>query len=154
MLTSKGIYLIEYNIRFGDPEAEVLLPRLKSDLLSILWDLSQGNLTQNKIVFSNQSAICVVMAARNYPDIPVTGGIITNIDQAESDPNVKIFHAGTKLNENNQLYAAGGRVLCVSALGDTLTQAQQLVYQSLKQIKWQDAIWRNDIGNRALNYVK
>ncbi|CAK7191922.1 Phosphoribosylamine--glycine ligase [Commensalibacter sp. Nvir] len=153
MLTQTGVYLIEYNTRFGDPEAEVLLPRLQSDLLTILYNLSQGKLAKTDIQFSEQIALCVVMAAKNYPGTPITGGVIKHIDKAENYPNVKIFHAGTALNDKHELYAAGGRVLCVTALHDTLAKAQETAYLAIKEIDWKDAIWRTDIGKKALNYI-
>lgn len=150
MLTSKGPYLIEYNVRFGDPEAEVLLPRLESDLLDILYNLSQGKLKKSEIKFSNQAGICVVMAAKGYPGTPVTGGVINHIDQAESLPHVKVFHAGTCYNIQHELCAAGGRVLCVAAFDKTLKAAQKIAYEAIHKIDWKDAIWRTDIGNKAL----
>ncbi|MDI2091084.1 phosphoribosylamine--glycine ligase [Commensalibacter oyaizuii] len=150
MLTSKGPYLIEYNTRFGDPEAEVLLPRLQSDLLEILFNLSQGKLSQSEITFSDQAGICIIMAAKGYPGIPITGGIIRNIEQAEALPNTKVFHAGTALNNQNELCAAGGRVLCISVLHEDLETAQKIAYQAVNCIDWKDGIWRKDIGNRAL----
>lgn len=150
MLTDKGPYLIEYNTRLGDPETEVLLPRLQSDLLDILYNLSQGKLNKSEIRFSDQAAVCVVMAAKGYPATPVTGGTIKNIEEAEKNPNVKVFHAGTAINTHHELCAAGGRVLCVSALASTLEEAQKIAYAGVKKIDWKDAIWRTDIGNRAL----
>lgn len=150
MLTPKGPALIEYNTRFGDPEAEVLLPRLQSDLLEILFNLSQGKLSQSEIKFSDQAGICIIMAAKGYPGTPTTGGIISNIEAAETLPNVKVFHAGTAMNNNQELCAAGGRVLCVSVLHDDLEKAQEIAYQAVRKIEWKDGIWRNDIGNRAL----
>lgn len=152
MLTPKGPYLIEYNVRFGDPEAEVLLPRLESDLLDILYNLSQGNLRNSEIQFSNQTAICIVMAAKGYPGTPISGGIIKNIKGAESLPKTKVFHAGTSINNNDELCAAGGRVLCVSTLAPTLKEGQKIAYDAVHQIEWKDAIWRTDIGNKALKH--
>lgn len=150
MLTSKGPYLIEYNIRFGDPEAEVLLPRLNSDLLDILFNLSQGKLTQSQIEFSDKAGICVIMAAKGYPGTATTGGLIKNIQAAEALPNVKVFHSGTALNDKGELCAAGGRVLCVAAFDHSLETAQKIAYQAIQKIEWKDGIWRTDIGNRAL----
>lgn len=150
MLTDKGPYLIEYNVRFGDPEAEVLLPRLKSDLLTIFKNLCQGKLSQSKIEFSDQAGVCVIMAAQGYPGKPKTGGLISGIKEAEKLTDLKVFHAGTKINADNQLCAAGGRVLCISAFASTLEEAQKKAYQGVAAIQWKDGIWRKDIGNRAL----
>lgn len=150
MITNDGPYLIEYNVRFGDPEAEVLLPRLETDLLDILYNLSRGKLKKSEIKFSDQAGICIVMAAKGYPGTPVVGGIIQNIDQAESLPHVKVFHAGTNYNAQQELCAAGGRVLCVAAFDKTLKQAQTTAYNAVNKINWKDGIWRTDIGNKAL----
>lgn len=151
MLTSKGPYLIEYNVRFGDPEAEVLLPRLQSDLLDILYNLSTGKLENSDIKFSKEAAICIVMAAKGYPGTPVTGGVIKNIEQANAFPKTKVFHAGTGLNANHELYATGGRVLCISTIHPSLKEAQKIAYEAVHKIEWKDAIWRKDIGDKALN---
>ncbi|KAB8124141.1 phosphoribosylamine--glycine ligase [Komagataeibacter medellinensis] len=151
MLTQAGPQLIEYNVRLGDPEAQALLIRLESDLLAALAAVAKGDLTRTNIRFSNQFSISVVMAARGYPGRPVTGGIIRNITQAESVPGVRVFQAGTTLDDAGNLVATGGRVLAVCATADTLASARVRAYEGIARIDWPDGIYRHDIGQRALD---
>lgn len=150
MLTDSGPQLIEYNVRFGDPEAEALLPRLTSDLLPALKALAEDRLDTTPVTFSNQASVCVVMAARGYPGSPEKGAVISGVEDANKLPDVQVFQAGTKLNAAGELVVAGGRVLVVCALGDTVKQAQERAYEGVKAISWDGATWRTDIGNRAL----
>ncbi|EFG85570.1 MULTISPECIES: phosphoribosylamine--glycine ligase [Novacetimonas] len=153
MLTPQGEKLIEYNVRLGDPEAQALLIRLQSDLLAALAAVAKGDLAGTDIRFSGQASISVVMAARGYPGRPVTGGVIAGIDDAQDLPGVQVFQAGTKLDADHHLVAAGGRVLAVCATGDTLAQARTRAYAGVGAIRWDDAIWRHDIGMRALEHT-
>ncbi|RBM07918.1 phosphoribosylamine--glycine ligase [Novacetimonas cocois] len=150
MLTPAGEKLIEYNVRLGDPEAQALLIRLQSDLLAALAAVAHNRLAEADIRFSDEASISVVMAARGYPGRPVTGGVIEGIATAEEMPGVRVFLAGTRLDAEGRLVAAGGRVLAVCATGDTLEQARERAYAGVGAIRWQDAIWRHDIGTRAL----
>ncbi|PYD76229.1 phosphoribosylamine--glycine ligase [Novacetimonas pomaceti] len=150
MLTPTGEKLIEYNVRLGDPEAQALLIRLQSDLLAALAAVARNRLAETDIRFSDEASISVVMAARGYPGRPVTGGVIEGIATAEEMPGVRVFQAGTRLDAEGRLVAAGGRVLAVCATGDTLQQARERAYAGVGAIRWQDAIWRHDIGARAL----
>ncbi|WP_282758572.1 phosphoribosylamine--glycine ligase [Komagataeibacter saccharivorans] len=150
MLTPQGPQLIEYNVRLGDPEAQALLIRLESDLLAALAAVAAGELDRTDIRFSSQSSISVVMAARGYPGKPVTGGAIRNLEAAAAIPGVQVFQAGTKLDDEGRLVAAGGRVLAVCAAADTLREACDHAYQAVKAIDWPDAVYRHDIGQRAL----
>lgn len=145
MLTDQGPKLIEYNVRFGDPEAQALLIRLDSDLLPILAALARGELDNASATFTNDASISLVLAAKGYPDAPKAGGRITGIDRAEAVPGVSVFHAGTKLT-NNVLVAAGGRVLTVCAKAQTPKEARHRAYEGAKAIQWEDKIFRNDIG--------
>lgn len=150
MLTNDGPQLIEYNVRFGDPEAEALLIRLESDLLTALAGVAKGDLAGTDIRFSGQSSISVIMAAKGYPGRPVTGGVIRNLAAAGALPDVHVFQAGTKRDDAGELVAAGGRVLAVCATGDTLAQARARAYEAVGLIDWPDGIYRHDIGQRAL----
>lgn len=145
MLTNEGPKLIEYNVRFGDPEAQALLIRLKSDLLPILSALADGNLDHAAAEFSDEASISLVLAANGYPDAPKKGGRISGIDRAEAVPGVSVFHAGTKLVDG-VLVADGGRVLTVCAKAITPEDARRLAYEGASAIQWADKIFRTDIG--------
>ncbi|MCP1228536.1 phosphoribosylamine--glycine ligase [Acetobacter fabarum] len=150
MLTENGPSLIEYNVRFGDPEAEALLPRLTSDLLPALQALAEDRLDVAPITFSNQASVCVIMAARGYPGSPEKGAVIHGVDTANALEGVRVFQAGTTQNMAGELVVSGGRVLAVCALADTVQEAQKRAYAGVKAITWDGAVWRTDIGNRAL----
>lgn len=145
MLTDAGPKLIEYNVRFGDPEAQALLIRLKSDLLPVLKALAAGDLSAADIAFSDEASISVVLAARGYPGTPVKDGAIAGIDRAEAVPGVNVFQAGTAMKDG-RLVAAGGRVLTVCASAATPGEARALAYQGVEAIRWDDKIFRRDIG--------
>jgi len=149
MLTETGPKLIEYNVRFGDPECQVLMLRLKSDLLDLLQACAEGDLTGVVPEFSDRPAITVVMAAKGYPGSYAKGTPIDGLD-ALADPDVTVFHAGTGRDATGGLVATGGRVLNVSALGDTLAEAQRRAYAAIETIDWPDGFCRRDIGWRAL----
>lgn len=153
MINEKGPQLIEYNTRFGDPECQVLLSRLKSDILPILVACADGKLDQCTVEFSDDTALTVVIAAEGYPASPKKGTVIKNLDNAESKPDVKIFHAGTALKDGD-LIANGGRVLNVTATGQNVTEAHDKAYQALKAIDWPEGFYRSDIGWRAIALEK
>lgn len=149
MLTENGPQLIEYNVRFGDPECQVLMIRLEDDLLALMAATAEGRLSETAPPrFSPQSAMTVVMAAKGYPGTPEKGCPIAGIDAAEAD-GAKIFHAGTAAEEG-QLVASGGRVLNVTALGDTLQAARDGAYAAIEKIDFADGFFRGDIGWREL----
>jgi phosphoribosylamine---glycine ligase len=145
MLTEAGPKLLEYNVRFGDPEAQALIMRLKSDLLPALIAARDGILTEVDLRWYDEAALCVVMAAKGYPDEPRRGGEIRGLDRASRDPEVKIFHAGTR-REGERLIADGGRVLGVTARGQDLAQARERAYGAVDLIDWPDGFCRRDIG--------
>ena len=150
MLTKDGPKLIEYNARFGDPECQVLLPRLKSDLLPALIAARDGVLDDFDLRWRDEVALCVVLAAKGYPDNPAKGSVIKGLDQAAaSDPSVKIFHAGTK-QVGKELVADGGRVLNVVGMGKSVAQARDRAYAVIDRIDWPDGFCRRDIGWRGL----
>ena len=149
MITKKGPELIEFNVRFGDPECQVLMMRLKSDLLSVLYSVAKGHLEGIKLDWTTDKALTVVMAAKGYPEAPERGSIISGIEKADKLPDVKVFHAGTALKDG-KVIANGGRVLNVTATGKTVKEAQQKAYQAIKLIDWPEGFYRHDIGWRAI----
>jgi phosphoribosylamine---glycine ligase len=149
MLTQAGPKLIEYNVRFGDPECQVLLPRLKSDLLPALVAARDGVLGDFDLRWHDDAALCVVLAARGYPEAPRRGGEIRGLAEAAADPAVTIFHAATRA-EGDRLVADGGRVLDVVARGKTIAEAQTRAYAAVDKIDWADGFCRRDIGWRAV----
>ncbi len=149
MLTAEGPKLIEYNVRFGDPEAQVLMMRLDSDLLALMLAAAEGRLGEEKAPrFSSKTAMTVVIAAEGYPGAPKKGGMITGIDAAEAG-GARVFQAGTA-EEDGNLVASGGRVLSVTATGDTLKQARDAAYAAVDKIDFADGFCRRDIGWREL----
>jgi len=148
MLTAEGPKLIEYNCRFGDPECQPLMMRLQSDLVPALLATRDGILNRVDLRWYDRSAICVVMAAKGYPDDPQRGTEIGGLEAAGADPDVKIFHAGTK-REGNRLLADGGRVLGVTATGSDLTAARERAYRAVDLIDWPGGFCRRDIGRRG-----
>jgi phosphoribosylamine---glycine ligase len=149
MITADGPQLIEYNTRFGDPETQVILMRLKSDLLAALLATADGVLSTFDLRWSDDVALTVVMAARGYPGEPLRGTEIKGLDRAAAVSGVEIFHAGTK-RDGARLVANGGRVLNVTARGKTVRDAQSRVYDAIAQIDWPDGFCRTDIGWRAI----
>lgn len=149
MLTKEGPKLIEYNVRFGDPEAQVILPRLEEDLASLMFDCARGELPINPPRFSRHKALTLVMAAQNYPDKPLIGTPIHNLEWAEALADIIITHAGTRL-ENGQLVAAGGRVLNITASAPTICEAQKKAYAAAQKIDWKEGFYRHDIGWREV----
>lgn len=154
MITDTGPKVLEFNCRFGDPEAQVLLPRLKSDLVPLLMACIDGTLDQHTDVqWHAEAAACVVMASGGYPNPYQTGKVITGLEKANSIDGVTVFHAGTNHNGNN-VVTAGGRVLGVTALADDLKSAIDKAYLGVSAIHFENAHWRKDIGYRALSRTK
>ncbi|WP_122465868.1 phosphoribosylamine--glycine ligase [Brevundimonas lutea] len=150
MATADGPKVVEFNARFGDPECQVLMMRLASDIVPYLKACAEGDLGRlPEPKFLNQTAICVVMAAKGYPDSPLEGSIIRGADQ-DFGPHVQVFHAGTTRKPDGSLAAAGGRVLNVCALGDDIGQARERAYAAVRAIDWPGGFNRTDIGWRAL----
>jgi phosphoribosylamine---glycine ligase len=149
MITAQGPKLIEYNVRFGDPECQVLMLRLMSDLVPALLASRDGMLRSLDLRWYSAAALTVVMAARGYPGSYAKGSVIEGLGDAAAVEGVEIFHAGTK-TDGNRILANGGRVLNVSALGDTIDQARERAYQAVSRIRWPDGFCRHDIGWRAL----
>jgi phosphoribosylamine--glycine ligase len=149
MITAEGPKLIEYNARFGDPETQVLMLRLKSDLVPALLASRDGMLKNFDLRWNDDPALTVVMAAKGYPGPYQRGSVIEGLDAARAVEGVEIFHAGTKA-EAGQILANGGRVLNVSAIGATVREAQARAYQAVSRIHWPEGFCRHDIGWRAV----
>ena len=150
-LTDTGIRVIEFNARFGDPETQVLIPRLKTPLATLLYNAATGNLKETVLQWRDESAVGVVLAAKGYPAKPQSGGVITGLPTPENkdgNENITIYHSGTSLNQDG-LVAAGGRVLTVTGMGRDLSQAREYAYQGVRQIKLSGSFYRTDIALQA-----
>ena len=149
MIGADGPQLIEYNVRFGDPETQALLPRLAEDLLPLLAAAARGNLPAGPVRFRPQTAVTVVMAAKNYPGTPLRGTAIAGLAAAALRPGVTVFQAGT-VRAGERLLADGGRVLAVTGLGASAREAQARAYAGVDAIDWPGGFCRRDIGWRAV----
>jgi phosphoribosylamine--glycine ligase len=145
-------YLIEYNVRFGDPECQTLMLRLQGDLLQILLAGAEGRLkdVRGQVSWSEHPSMCVVMAAKGYPGDYARGSLIKGLKDADEIDHVMIFHAGTKKGPGQDILANGGRVLGVCASGENLGHAKRLCYEAVDKIDWPEGFCRRDIGWRAL----
>ena len=151
MLTADGPKLIEFNVRFGDPECQALLPRLKSDLLPALLAAHDGELHFFDLRWHEDlSSVAVVMAGRGYPGDTARGGVIKALDKVAGVANAQVFHAGTKQDADGTIRADGGRVLTICATGENLRAARDAAYAAVDRIDWPEGFCRRDIGWRAL----
>jgi phosphoribosylamine--glycine ligase len=153
MIGAEGPKLIEFNVRFGDPECQVLMLRLMSDLVPALIGARDGVLKNFDLRWYDDAALTVVMAAKGYPGDYARGSLIEGLDAAAGVEGVEIFHAGTRA-EGGRILANGGRVLGVSALGDTVREARERAYAAVDRITWPDGFCRRDIGWRAVEREK
>ena len=150
MITKQGLKVLEYNVRFGDPECQPLMMRLQSDLVDVLEATADGRLDEvAPLQWDPRHAVCVVMASEGYPGSYEKGHPIRGLEEAAKLPNVKVFHAGTKLLDNKSV-TSGGRVLGVTALGETISTAKLQAYTGVKCIRWDGAWCRKDISDKAL----
>jgi len=150
MIDKNGPKTLEFNVRFGDPECEVLMTRLKSDLLPALVAAVDGQLKNFDLRWHDDTALTVIMAANGYPGTPQKGTVIEGLDAAAKIEGVTVFHAGTKAGDNGAIIANGGRVLAVTATGKTVGEAQARAYKGVDAIKWPGGFCRRDIGWRAI----
>ena len=152
MVVDDEPYLIEHNVRFGDPECQTLMVRLQGDLLDILHAAAQGRLNDVKgqVSWSETKSMCVVMAAEGYPGSYKKNTVIKNIDDASDIDNSIVFHAGTAKNDNGELINIGGRVLGITSTGENIGHAKRLAYEAIDKIDWSEGFCRRDIGWRAL----
>ncbi len=149
MITDDGPKLLEYNVRFGDPECQVLMARLDSDLVDALDAAAEGRLNEIELSWRDEAAMVVVMAAEGYPGAYEKGSEIKGLERAGDIDGVTIFHAGTR-QESGRILASGGRVLGVTALGSNVGEAQAKAYRAVDAIDWPQGFSRRDIGWRAI----
>ena len=150
MLTEDGPKVLEFNARFGDPETQVILPRLDTDFSEIVEAVAEGRAEDVKLAWRDEWAVCVVLASAGYPGSYEKGKVILGIDEAEAIDGVTVFHAGTAVNYDGELVTAGGRVLNVVALGKTFEEARDKAYDAVELINFEGKQFRQDIGKRAL----
>ncbi|MDQ6995103.1 MAG: phosphoribosylglycinamide synthetase C domain-containing protein, partial [Mariprofundaceae bacterium] len=148
MLTDDGIKTLEFNVRFGDPECQPLMARLKSDLGEVLLAAAEKRLDGVELEWDSRKALCVAVVSKGYPASFEKGQVISGLDAIEASGSM-VFHAGTA-EKDGQIVNAGGRVLGITALADSVREAQHQVYQSLQHLDWQDGFYRKDIGYRAV----
>lgn len=149
MIDDEGIpKVLEYNVRFGDPETQPIMMRLKSDLVQHCLDALDGRLDQSETLWDERTSLGVVLAAGGYPESYEKGDIISGLENTETEAS-KVFHAGTE-NKNGNIVTNGGRVLCAVGLGNSVTEAQQTAYQVVDKINWHNVYYRTDIGHRAI----
>lgn len=150
MLTAEGPKLLEFNARFGDPETQVIMPRLESDALEAFYMVATGKLDALDLRWTDQVAVCVVLASDGYPGSYEKGKVILGIEEAEELDGVTVFHADTAFNQDDELVTNGGRVLNVVALADTFEDARELAYEACDKINFEGKQYRHDIALRAL----
>ncbi len=146
LVTESGPHVLEYNCRFGDPETQAILPRLKSDLLDVLWAVATGRLHEVKVEWRDEACVAVVLASGGYPGKYETDFPIEGLDDIDDD--VMLFHAGTRTDDDGGIVTSGGRVLTVSALGATLEEARRKTYANVARIRWPGVHYRTDVGGR------
>jgi phosphoribosylamine--glycine ligase len=147
MIKDNNPYLVEYNVRMGDPECQTILPKLKSDLAEIFFANVNKKLKEIKIEWKDKKSLCVVLCSNGYPDEYKKNVEIKNLETLKLDDNNIIFHAGTKI-ENHKTYATGGRVLNFVSLGDNFNMTKKNVYSRLESLNWEHGFYRKDIGHK------
>jgi len=150
MITERGPQVLEFNCRFGDPETQVVLPRLESDLVDAVEATIDGSLDRLKLAWKPDAAVCVVMAAGGYPGPYDRGQSIAGLKRAANSDNVCVFHAGTRRTDDGRTVTDGGRVLGVTGLGNTIENAARRAYEAVEQIHFDGAQFRRDIAARAM----
>jgi len=153
MITAGGPRVLEFNVRFGDPETQPILMRLKSDLLEVCMAVCEGRLDDVTLVWDERPAVCVVMASGGYPGSYEKGKVVTGLEAAEAENDVAVFHAGTK-KRNGDVVTNGGRVLGVTAVAETIEAAQKKTYAAVEKIRFEGAYYRRDIADKALKKGK
>jgi phosphoribosylamine--glycine ligase len=148
MLTERGPRVLEFNVRMGDPETQPIMSRLKSDLAEVLWRARAHELP-HELMWDDRASVCLVLASEGYPEKPIKGRVINGLEAAAEVEDSHVFHAGTSLNEAGEVITTGGRVLGVTALGDTLEDARQKAYEAASRIHFDGMQLRKDIGGRA-----
>jgi phosphoribosylamine--glycine ligase len=149
MLTADGPKVLEFNARFGDPEAQVILARMKTDIVPILSGVAEGHLPDTKIDWVKDSAVCIILASQGYPDTPATGKVVNGLDAVKDQDDLIVFHAATALREGHTV-TVGGRVLGVTGIAPTLDAAIQRAYEGASKLSFEGMHYRKDIGQKAL----
>jgi len=149
ILTKEGPKVLEFNARFGDPETQVILPRLKTDLIDILNAVIEKSLHKINIEWNNNSAVCVVVASGGYPGKYQKGKVISGLERLEKMKDIIAFHAGTKF-QDGEIVASGGRVLGITAWDDTISKAKEKAYKGVEKIYFKDMYYRKDIATKAI----
>ena len=149
MIVKNEPFLIEYNVRMGDPECQTILPRLKTDLIDIFIACVEKKLNEIQIKWKNKKSLCIVLCSNGYPDIFKKNIKINNLNNINLTNNDSIFHAGTKL-ENKKIYAVGGRVLNFVSLSSKFENARKNIIRNLKKLKWKYGFYRKDIGYKVI----
>jgi phosphoribosylamine--glycine ligase len=152
MITADGPKVVEFNCRFGDPEAQVILPLIESDLAQAMWRVASGTLDGYELKVSSNWAVGVVMASDGYPGPYQTGKVINGLDKV-ADKDMMIFHAGTALDSKGRFITNGGRVLVATGIGDSFTEARTRAYEAIGKINFEGAHYRKDIGAKALRHL-
>jgi len=153
MLCEDGPYVLEYNVRFGDPETQSILPRMKNDLVEVMLASCDGGIDKIKLEWENKVCVCVVMSSGGYPGKYQKGKEINGLDLVKTKTDVVVFHAGTK-KEDEKYYTTSGRVLGVTAMGRGIEEAISNVYDAVELIKFDRCFFRRDIGAKALKFIK
>ena len=146
MLTEKGPKVLEYNARFGDPETQVVLPRMKNDLAEVFEACIDGTLDQIELEFADNAAVCVVLASQGYPEHYEKGYVISGLERFEDQDGYYVFHAGSRLDNQGNVVTNGGRVLGVTALGADLKEARTNAYKAVHWVEFENKYMRHDIG--------
>ena len=150
MIVNKEPYLIEYNVRMGDPECQTILPLLKTDLLKIIDNTCNQNLKKTKIEWYKKKSICIVLSSKGYPKNYKKNVIIKNLNNLKIKNNSYVFHAGTKLI-NKEFYSIGGRVLNFVSISSNLKKAREISIDLIKRLNWKNGFFRKDIGHKIIN---
>ena len=150
MIVNDEPFLIEYNVRMGDPECQTILPKLKTDLLEIFLACCNKSLSKTNIEWQNKKSMCVVLCSKGYPEKFKKNIEIKNLDKIQLDENNFLFHAGT-INKNDKVFSSGGRVLNFVSISDTFEDTKKKVYSRLDELNWTDGFCRRDIGNKVTN---
>jgi phosphoribosylamine--glycine ligase len=153
MITAEGPKVVEFNCRFGDPEAQVVLPLITSDLVEAMWLVARGDLSDYRLTLSSQWALTVVLASAGYPGEYQTGKVINGVPRPDEN-NVLAFHAGTQIGLREKLVTSGGRVLAITGLGDTFQQARERAYLAVNRVRFEGEYHRTDIGAKALKHLR
>ena len=150
MIINNEPYLIEYNVRMGDPECQTILPKLDSDLLDILMSCCNGTLNETQINWHNKKSLCVVLCSKGYPDKFKKNLLIKNLDKIKYDENEYCYHAGTKIIKN-EIYSEGGRVLNFVCVSNSFNESRNKIFQSINSLNWDNGFFRKDIGHKVID---